>query len=100
MPVVRAVPALVVPTMAAVNVDVYVALGSPALPVPLLLTMVSVPVPAELSAPVASAGRAVPASAVAPMAAVDVAPTAALQPCGLTRRRQRRWRHRGRCLLF
>ena len=94
---VRAVPALVVPTMAAVDVYMSVDPGAPALPDPMLATTVAVP---ALAAPVASAGRAVPASAVAPMAAVDVAPTAALQPCGLTRRRQRRWRHRGRCLLF
>ena len=97
---VRAVPALVVPTMAAVAVDMSVDPGAPALPDPMLATTVAVPALAVPAAPVASAGRAVPASAVAPMAAVDVAPTAALQPCGLTRRRQRRWRHRGRCLLF
>ena len=46
MPVVQAVPALVVPTMAAVGVDVPVAPGSPALPAPLLVMTVDVAVTA------------------------------------------------------
>ena len=46
IPVVRAVLALVVPTMAAVAVDVPVASEAPALPDPVLATTVDVPVPA------------------------------------------------------
>ena len=73
---------MVVPTMATVAFGVYVCLEVPALPNLVLTTTADVKEPA---APVMSVGRAVPASAVAPMAAVafavDVAPTAALQPC-------------------
>ena len=80
MPVVRALPVLVVPTMAAVAVDVSVDLGVPELHTPVIATMVAVPAPA---APATSNGRAVPESAVAPMAAAEfavaVAPTAALR---------------------
>ena len=75
---------MVFPTMATVPVGVYVCLEAPALPTLMLTTTVAVQ---ELPAPVASAGRAVPASAVAPMAAmafaVDMAPTAPLQLCSL-----------------
>ena len=46
VPMVRAVTALVVPTMAAVAVDVYVAPGAPALSSPVLATTVDVPDPA------------------------------------------------------
>ena len=74
--------ALVVPTMAAVTVDVHVALGAPALPTPVLATTVAVPAPE--AAPVVSAGRAAPALAVAPMAdaafTVTVALAAPVQP--------------------
>ena len=62
----RAVPALVVPTMAYVAVDVSVVPWAPALPVPVLATKVAVSAPA------------------APFD-VDVALTAALRPCGLPR---------------
>ena len=54
MPVVRAVLALVVSTMSALDVDVTVAPGAPALPAPMLATTVALPAPA---APEASAGR-------------------------------------------
>ena len=54
VPVVRAVPALFVLTMAAMAVDVSVAPGAPALPAPVLATTVAVPAP---TAPVASSGR-------------------------------------------
>ena len=54
VPVVRAVLELVVPTMAAVAVNVTVYPGAPALPAPMIATTVAVPVPA---APAASAGR-------------------------------------------
>ena len=54
VPMVRAVLALVVPTMAAVAVDVTVAPGAPVLPAPMLATTVAIPAPA---APAASAGR-------------------------------------------
>ena len=78
---------MVVPTMADVVVDVSVVLWSHALPVPVLAKKVDVSAPAAPAAPVVYAGRAVPALAVAPMTAaefdVDVALTAALQPCGL-----------------
>ena len=57
MPVVRAVLALVVPTMVAVAVDVYVAAGVPDLPALVITTMVDVPAPAAPAAPVASPGR-------------------------------------------
>ena len=46
VPMVRAVPALVVPTTAAVAVDVPVAPGAPALPALVLATTVAVPEPA------------------------------------------------------
>ena len=75
-------PALVVPTMVSVAVDVPVAPGAPALPDPVIVTTVAVPAPAL--APVASDGRAALASAVAPMAvasfSVAVAPVAPVQP--------------------
>ena len=78
---VPAVPALVVPTMADVAVDVYVALGAPEMRDPVLQTTVDVPSPV---AQVASARRAFLTSDVVPMSAasfaVDVAPTAALRP--------------------
>ena len=76
-----AVPALVVPTMADMANDVPVDQGAPALPSPLILTMVSAPATA---APVVPAVRADPASSVAPMAAaafaVAVAPAAPVWP--------------------
>ena len=68
VPVVRAELALVVLNMAAMDVDVPVAPGTPALPTPMIATTVDVPAPEAPAAIVASAGRAVPASAVAPMA--------------------------------
>ena len=81
MPVVRAVLALVVPTMAAMAVDVPVAPWAHALPASVLATTMDVSAPA--AAPVASAGRATPSSAVVPMAAaafaVAVAPTVPVQ---------------------
>ena len=46
MPVVREVPAFVVPTMTAVAVDVSVAPGAPALSSTVLATTVAVPDPA------------------------------------------------------
>ena len=55
VPVVQAVPALVVPTIAYVAVDVHVDPGAPALPLPVLATTVDVTAPA--AAPVASSGR-------------------------------------------
>ena len=58
---------MVVLTMADVTVDIPVAPGSPALPVPWIATTVAVPEPA--AAPVASAGRAATALAVTPMTA-------------------------------
>ena len=78
MPVVRAVPVLVILTIAAVDVDLYVALGAPLLPAPVLVKTVYVPVPAAPAEPVASAGRAAPASAVAPIAAAAFAAALAL----------------------
>ena len=81
---VQVVPELVVPTIAAVAVDVPVALGAHALPAPVLEATVSVPAPAESVAPVASVGRATPVLAVAPMAAavfaVTLAPAAPVRP--------------------
>ena len=47
VPVVRAVPDLVVLTMVAMAVDVLVAPGAPALPAPVLVMTVAVPAPAE-----------------------------------------------------
>ena len=79
--VVWAVPALVVPTMEAMDVDVPVAPRAPALPAPVLVTTVAVAAPA---APEVSSGRAAPASAVAPMAtaafAVAMVPEAPVLP--------------------
>ena len=73
---------MVVPTMAAVTVDVPVAPGAPALPAPVLATTVDVPAP--VAAPAASAGRAAPMLAVVPIAAtafaVADAPEAPVQP--------------------
>ena len=81
MPVVRAVPASVVPTMAAVAVDVHVSPGAHELPATVLATRVAMSAPA---APAESAGRASPASSVVPMAAtafdVAVAPEAPVHP--------------------
>ena len=59
MPVVRAVTDLVVPTMAAVAVDVHVAPGAPYLYTPVLATTLAVPEP--VAAPVASSVRVAPA---------------------------------------
>ena len=81
---VRKVTALVFQTMAAMDVDVLVVRGAPALPAPVITTAVAVPAPAALGAPVASSGRAAPAPAVAPMAdavfAVDVVLVAPVRP--------------------
>ena len=64
MPVARAVPAVVVTTMAAEAFDLPVAPAARVLPAPVLAITVSVPVPV---APVATAGRSVaPAPAVGP----------------------------------
>ena len=49
VPVVYTVPALVVPTMAAVAVDMLVDPGAPALPVPIIVTVVAVSEPAARS---------------------------------------------------
>ena len=49
VPVVRVVPALVIPPMAAVEVDVPVTPGVPALPALVLATTVAVPAPAARS---------------------------------------------------
>ena len=81
MPVLRSVMTLVFSTIAAVDVDVSVTLGEPALTTPFLAMTVDVPVPVG---PVASSGRAAPASTVAPMAAaafaVAVVPMAPVLP--------------------
>ena len=71
--VVMSMPALVVPTMAAVAFDVSVSPGAPALPAPLLATTVAVPAAAAAEEPMASSGRAAPALDVATMASVAFA---------------------------
>ena len=96
MPVVRAVPALVLLDIADLAVDVSMAQGSPDLPYPVLVTTVAVPALAATAAPVESAGRTVPVSAMAPMApmvaaAFTVAPAPAPQRCLLRWQRWWRW---------
>ena len=72
MPVVQVVPTLVVPTMPAVDVDVPVALGAPALPTPVLATMLDVAA-AAVAEPVESSRKAAAVLAMAPMASVAFA---------------------------
>ena len=72
---VRAVPEAVVTTIAAVAVDLPVALAAPMMPALVLAMTVSVPV---LEASLASAGK--PALAPATAFAVDVAPAAPVLP--------------------
>ena len=73
-----AVPALVVPTMSSVAVDVPVAPWEPALPAPVLVATVAVPAPGAPVAPVAYTGRAAPVLVVVPMAATAFAVAVAL----------------------
>ena len=72
VPMVRAVLDLVVLIMVAKTVDVPVALGAPALPTPVLATMLDVAA-AAVAEPVESSGKAAAALAMAPMASVEFA---------------------------
>ena len=81
---VRAVPAVVVTTMAAVDIDLPVAPVSPVMPVQVLATTVVVPVTAATAALVTFAGRADTMAAAAFAVAVALAAPVLPAPAPMT----------------